>query len=567
MGETDYHYPDVTLLCEPARHDGQSDDELLDSAARLAQKLNEFDVTGQIKHICPGPVVTTYEFKPDPGVRYSRVAGLAEDLCLALGAESVRVSRLPGKPHVGIEVSNRERDDVPLRGLMEARPFRESPSKLTAALGLTTDGMGFVLDLAKLPNLLIAGATGTGKSVCVNSIIISILYKARPDEVKFVLIDTKGLGLSLYDGIPHLATPVITDPGRASAVLKWAVAQMECRQQEMSRWGVRDIEGFNEEVERHNGLGDFAESGEAWKKLPYLVIIIDEVCDLVDSGHDVEEPLTRLTQTARSAGIHLVMATQRPSSDVIAGVIKAGFPARISFRVSSKVDSRIALDGDGAERLLGRGDMLFLAPDSSVPVRVHGTYVSDAEVGRVVRHVKAQGEPDYAEPSAAAGEGFADGGEDGGRDELFEEALRVCVEMKRASTSVIQRRLRIGYGRAAAILDEMEQEGFIGRADGERPRPVLGRAFETVGRWGDAAEARGYADLPPSSNTLTSTSASRRETGVRTADKATGAPLTHDVRGLATGETGQPSGRLPWLLGGIILLLALLVVVYYKAFY
>jgi S-DNA-T family DNA segregation ATPase FtsK/SpoIIIE len=567
MRETDYHYPDVTLLCELARHDGQSDDELLDSAARLAQKLNEFDVTGQIKHICPGPVVTTYEFKPDPGVRYSRVAGLAEDLCLALGAESVRVSRLPGKQHVGIEVSNRERDDVPLRGLMEARPFRESPSKLTAALGLTTDGMGFVLDLAKLPNLLITGATGTGKSVCVNSIIISILYKARPDEVKFVLIDTKGLELSLYDGIPHLATPVITDPGRASAMLKWAVAQMERRQQEMSRWGVRDIEGFNEEVERRNGLGDFAESGETWKTLPYLVIIIDEVADLVDSGHDVEEPLTRLTQAARSAGIHLVMATQRPSSDVIAGIIKAGFPARISFRVSSKVDSRIALDGDGAERLLGRGDMLFLAPDSSAPVRVHGAYVSDAEVGRVVRHVKAQGETDYPEPSAAAGEGFADRGEEGGRDELFEEALRVCVEMKRASTSVIQRRLRIGYGRASAILDEMEREGFIGRADGARPRPVFGRAFETVGRWGDAVEARGYADLPPSPNTLTSTSASRRETGVRTVDEGTGAALTHDVRGLATGETGQPSGRVPWLIGGIILLLALLVVVYYKAFY
>jgi S-DNA-T family DNA segregation ATPase FtsK/SpoIIIE len=567
MGENDYQYPDVTLLCEPARHGGQSDDELLDSAARLAQKLSEFGVAGQIKHICPGPVITTYEFKPDPGVRYSRVAGLAEDLCLALGAESVRVSRLPGKPHVGIEVSNRERDNVPLRGLIEARPFRESPPKLTAALGVTTDGMGFVLDLAKLPNLLIAGATGTGKSVCVNSIIISILYKARPDEVKFILIDTKGLELGLYDGIPHLAAPVITDAARASTALRWAVGQMERRQQEMSRWGVRDIEGFNEEVARRNVLGDLDVAGEPWKTLPYIVVVIDEIADLVDSGYEIEEPLTRLAQTARSAGIHLTMATQRPSADVVAGIIKAGFPARVSFKVSSKGDSRIVLDGGGAERLLGRGDMLFLSPDNPSPVRVHGAFVGDAEVRRVAQHVRVQGEPVYAIPPDAAGEGFADGREDSGRDELFEQALRVCVEMRRASTSVIQRRLRIGYGRAAAILDEMEREGFIGNAEGERPRPVLSRAYETVGRWDEAGEMRVDTGLPMSSKESSSTSTSRRERGVRPEAEDTGAPLTRDAHGLATVEMKQPFGRSPWLIGGIILLLALLVAVYYKAFY
>jgi S-DNA-T family DNA segregation ATPase FtsK/SpoIIIE len=283
MAETDYQYPGVTLLNELPRHSRQADEELLDFAARLAQKLKGFGVTGRIEHICPGPVVTTYEFKLDPGVKYSRVAELDEDLCLALGAESVRIERLPGKPHVGIEVSNRKRDDVYLREIIQARAFRESPSKLTIALGLTTDGAGFVLDLTKLSNLLIAGATGAGKSVCVNSIIISLLYKARPDEVKFILIDTKGLELSLYDGIPHLVVPIITDAGRASAALKWAVAQMEQRQQELSRWGVRDIAGFNEEVARRNRLGDFDEAGEPWRPLPYMVIIVDEIAELVDS--------------------------------------------------------------------------------------------------------------------------------------------------------------------------------------------------------------------------------------------------------------------------------------------
>ena len=566
MGENSYQYPDVTLLYEPTRRGEQSDGDLLDSAARLAQKLNEFGVTGQIKHICPGPVVTTYEFKPDPGVRYSRVAGLAEDLCLALGTESVCVRRLPGKPHVGIEVSNRERNDIPLRGIIEARPFCESPSKLTAALGLTTDGVGFVLDLEKLPNLLIAGATGTGKSVCINSIIISILYKARPDEVKFILIDTKGLELGLYDGIPHLAVPIITDAGRASAALRWAVAQMERRQQEMSRWGVRDVEGFNEEVARRNGLGDFDEEGVPWKLLPYIVIVIDEIADLVDSEYDVEESLTRLAQTARSAGIHLVVATQRPSADVVAGIIKAGFPARISFRTSSKVDSRITLDGDGAERLLGRGDMLFLPPDSSATVRLHGAYVGDAEIERIVRHVKAQGEPVYVEPSSAAGEGFADGGEDGGRDELFEQALRVCVETGRASTSVIQRRLRIGYGRAAAILEEMEREGFIGHANGERPRPVLGRAYETVGQWDNAGDMR--SDIgPQTSLSEPPATALRPERIVRPEVEDTGSALNRDGREDVTEKMKQSPGRSPLLIGGIILLLALLVAVYYKAFY
>jgi DNA segregation ATPase FtsK/SpoIIIE-like protein len=480
-----YQFPDTALLNAPPPYHEQADEELLVRATRLAEKLKEFNVTGQIKHICPGPVVTTYEFKPDPGVKYSHVAGLADDLCLSLRADSVRIERLPGKPHIGIEVSNPVRDDVFLRGVIESRAFRESPSKLTIALGQIIDGLNYIIDLAQLPHLLIAGATGTGKSICINSIIVSILYKARPDEVKFILIDPKRLELSFYADIPHLATPIITDAGRASIALRWAAAEMDRRYKELSSWGVRDIAGFNEEVSRRNRIGDFDEAGDAWKPLPYLVIVIDEIADLVDSEHDVLEPITRLAQMGRASGIHLVIATQRPSTDVVSGLIKANLGARISFKVMSKADSRIIFDEGGAEHLLGRGDMLFRPPSSSSTLRVHGAYVGDDEVGRVVRHVSAQGAPVYAESAMPTEENHIDDLEGGERDELFEDALRICVEMKRASTSILQRRLRIGYGRAAAILDMMEREGFIGHADGARPRPVLSRAFESIADWDD----------------------------------------------------------------------------------
>jgi S-DNA-T family DNA segregation ATPase FtsK/SpoIIIE len=487
---SDYQLPSVELLNEAQMRREQADDELLNMATKLAEKCREFNVTGQIKYICPGPVVTTYEFKPDPGVKYSRVTGLVDDLCLALKAESIRIDRMPGKPHVGIEVPNPRREVIYLREVIESRAFKESPSKLTIALGKTIDGLNYVSDLTKMPHLLIAGTTGSGKSVGVNSLLVSILYRARPDEVKLILIDPKRLELGLYEDIPHLATPIIVDPKPAARALRWAVGEMERRYKELAGWGVRNIDGYNAERDRRNTVKDFDENGQAWTRMPYIVIIIDELADLMmTSGHEVEDSITRLAQMARAVGIHLVLATQRPSVDVITGLIKANFPSRISYRVSSKVDSRTILDTNGAEHLLGRGDMLFLPPGSSRFLRVHGAYIDETEINKIVTHIKAQWEPDYDETITQSDEeamGLEDSG--GERDELFEDALRICVDMKRASTSVLQRRLRIGYGRAAAVLDQMERESLIGKADGARPRPVLARAFELVGEW-DEQEA------------------------------------------------------------------------------
>jgi len=487
---SDYQLPSVDLLNEGPLRREQADDELLTMATKLAEKCREFNVTGQIKYICPGPVVTTYEFKPDPGVKYSRVTGLVDDLCLALKAESIRIDRMPGKPHVGIEVPNPRRETIYLREVIESRAFKESTSKLTIALGKTIDGLNYVSDLAKMPHLLIAGTTGSGKSVGVNSLLVSILYRARPDEVKVILIDPKRLELGLYEDIPHLATPIIVDPKPASRALRWAVGEMERRYKELAGWGVRNIDGYNAERDRRNTVKDFGESGVPWVRMPYIVIIIDELADLMmTSGNEVEDSITRLAQMARAVGIHLVLATQRPSVDVITGLIKANFPSRISYRVSSKVDSRTILDTNGAEHLLGRGDMLFLPPGSSRLLRVHGAYIDETEINKIVTHIKGQWEPDYDETITQSDEeamGLEDSG--GERDELFEEALRICVDMKRASTSVLQRRLRIGYGRAAAVLDQMEREGLIGKADGARPRPVLQRSFELVQEW-DEQEA------------------------------------------------------------------------------
>ncbi|HYP02445.1 MAG TPA: DNA translocase FtsK [Pyrinomonadaceae bacterium] len=488
-----YSMPSLDFLNSPPPRHEQADEELHNLATRVAEKCKEFNVTGKIEYICPGPVVTTYEFKPDPGVKYSRVTGLVDDLCLALKAESIRIDRVPGKAHVGIEVPNHQRDNIMLREVIESRHFKESHSKLTLALGKTIDGLNYVADLARMPHLLIAGATGTGKSVCLNSLVVSILYKARPDEVKFIMIDPKRLELGLYADIPHLATPIITDPKRAANALKWAVAQMEARYKELAKWGVRNIDGFNVEVMRRNMVEDYDDEGQPWKTLPYIVIIVDELADLMmTAGHDVEEAITRLAQMARAVGIHLVLATQRPSVDVITGLIKANFPSRIAFRVSSKVDSRTIIDANGAEQLLGRGDMLFLPPGTSRLVRVHGAFLDESEVGRIVAHIKAQGEPLYDETiTQSEDESGGVDGAGGERDELFEQALRICVEMKRASTSVLQRRLRIGYGRAAAILDAMEREGYIGQADGARPRPIMGRAYETVSHWDDQLRDEG----------------------------------------------------------------------------
>jgi S-DNA-T family DNA segregation ATPase FtsK/SpoIIIE len=478
-----YILPSTELLTAPPPPIEQKKEELLAIAQELTDKTKEFNVTGRVMHICQGPVVTTYEFKPDPGVKYSRVTSLSDDLCLALKAESIRIDRIPGKAFVGIEVPNHQRETIFLREVIESRKFRESKSLLTIALGKTIDGLNYVTDLAKMPHLLIAGATGAGKSVGVNTLVVSILYKAKPDEVKFIMVDPKRLELGLYADIPHLATPIITDPKRAAISLKWAVSEMEKRYKELAGWGVRNIDGFNSEVEKHNANEHFDDNGEAWKKLPYIVIIIDELADLMMvSGKEVEESITRLAQMARAVGIHLVLATQRPSVDVITGLIKANFPARISFRVSSKVDSRTIIDSNGSESLLGKGDMLFLPPATSQIVRVHGTFVDEKEINQIVAHVKAQGNPEYDTTITKSEDELTDTGElPGKRDVLFIDALRTVAQSKRASTSLLQRHLRIGYGRAAAILDAMVHEGYIGDVDGSsRARPILQKAYDDL---------------------------------------------------------------------------------------
>jgi DNA segregation ATPase FtsK/SpoIIIE, S-DNA-T family len=478
-----YVLPSPEFLVPAQPRIEQKDEELLAIAQELTGKTKEFNVTGRVMHICQGPVVTTYEFKPDPGVKYSRVTGLADDLCLALKAESIRIERIPGKAFVGIEVPNRERETIQLREVIESKKFRDSKSLLTLALGKTIDGLNYVADLAKMPHLLIAGATGAGKSVGVNTLVVSILYKARPDEVKFIMVDPKRLELGVYEDIPHLATPIIKDPKRAAIALKWAVSEMEKRYKDLAGWGVRNIDGFNTEVEKLNANEQFDENGEPHKKLPYIVIIIDELADLMMvSGKEVEESITRLAQMARAVGIHLVLATQRPSVDVITGLIKANFPSRISFRVSSKVDSRTIIDSNGAESLLGRGDMLFLPPATSQLVRVHGAFVDEKEIHKIVEHIKAQGRPEYDTTITKTEDELDDTGELPGRkDELFWEALKTVVMAKKASTSLLQRHLRIGYGRAAAILDAMVKEGYIGDMDGSsRARPILQKAYDDL---------------------------------------------------------------------------------------
>ena len=478
-----YMLPDTILLNEGAPHIEQKEKELLSIAKSLTEKTKEFNVAGKVVNICPGPVVTTYEFKPDPGVKYSRVTGLVDDLCLALKAESIRIDRIPGKAYVGIEVPNRKRETIQLRDVVESKKFEDSASLLTIALGKTIDGRNYVSDLAKMPHLLIAGATGAGKSVGVNSLVVSILYKARPDQVKFIMVDPKRLELGVYADIPHLATPIITDPKRAAISLKWAVTEMERRYKDLAGYGVRNIDGYNAEAKRRNSLEQWDDEGNPHRVLPYIVIIIDELADLMMvSGKEVEESITRLAQMARAVGIHLVLATQRPSVDVITGLIKANFPARISFRVSSKVDSRTIIDGNGAESLLGRGDMLFLPPGTSQVLRIHGAYVDEKEIGRIVEHIKQQAKPEYDTTITKSDEEMDDGGELPGRkDPLFWDALKCVVNAKRGSTSLLQRHLRIGYGRAAAILDAMVKEGYIGDMEGStRARPVLQKAYEDL---------------------------------------------------------------------------------------
>lgn len=504
-----YKLPDIHLLNVPADDTEQSDDELLECATRLNEMFSALKIRGKIVQIKPGPVLTTYEFRPEPGVKYSRITGLEDDICLAMRAPYTKIERVPGTSNIGIQIPNQHRETISLRQLIESRVFSDSPSKLTVVMGLTTDGTYHVADLNKLPHLLIAGATGSGKSVFINALIISLLYKARPDEVKVILVDPKRVELGPYADIPHLATPVITDAKRASIALKWAVMEMERRFKEMAAWGVRSIEDLNTEIFRRNSAQDYDANGDTWKPLPYIVIVIDELADLMMAcPSEIEESLTILARKERVVGIHLVLATQRPSSDVITGPIKANFPARLSFHVASKADSRIILDTNGAEDLLGLGDMLFLPPHQEI-VRLHGAYVDESEIGRVVSHIKRQTNPSYDETITQSEEEAMElDNASFERDELFEDALRIVVEMKRASTSVLQRRLRIGYGQAAAILDMMEREGFIGQADGARPRPVLERAYELLAQWDD--EMRGVSPAKENKPSLKSNSSGAR---------------------------------------------------------
>jgi S-DNA-T family DNA segregation ATPase FtsK/SpoIIIE len=428
--------------------------------------------------------VTTYEFKPDAGIKYSKVVGLADDLALALEAESIRIDRMSGRGTVGIEIPNEAREMISLREILETDAYRKSPSRLALALGKTVGGETYVTDLATMPHLLIAGATGTGKSVGLNCMIASILYKATPDEVRLILIDPKRLELGVYEDIPHLLTPVVTDPKIAANVLKWAVAEMERRIRRLASEGVRNIEQFNNIVRAEKGTVT-GEDGEEVRPLHYIVIVIDELADLMMvSSNEVEEAITRLAQMARAVGIHLILATQRPSVDVLTGLIKANFPSRISFRVAARVDSRTILDSIGAEHLLGRGDMLFLPPGSARLIRIHGAYVTEHEIARLTSYLRKAGRPAYDDGVGKPEKG-AESAEVLERDELYDEAVRFVVQSGQASTSMLQRRFRIGFSRAGRLIDMMERDGIIGPAEGSKSREILVPAdyYEQVDHW------------------------------------------------------------------------------------
>lgn len=484
-----YKMPASSLLQAPNATEKIDEEELRRLALILKAKMEEFDVRGQVTQINPGPVVTTYEFKPEAGIKYNRIPALADDLCLALEAESVFIERIPGKSTVGIEVPNRQRETIVLREVVESREFHDSGSHLTIALGKDINGRIVVTDLTSMPHLLIAGSTGSGKSVALNSILTSLLYKSTPDEVRFILVDPKRLELGLYAGIPHLYTPIITEAKLAANVLRNATREMERRLKLLASRGVRGIAQYNKLFDQPApGLFDQLDANPDDRPLPYIVIIIDELADLmIVDAKNVEESITRLAQMARAVGIHLILATQRPSVDVITGLIKANFPARISFRVATKIDSRTILDAQGAEALLGKGDMLFLPPGSARLQRVHGAFVSEKEIAAVVQFWGRQGEPQINESflkpppeeiegaDLAVGEDGEAGSGGGSDDPMYEDAVRVVLEYGKASTSLLQRRLRIGYGRAAHLIDLMYNDGIVGPADGPKPREVLKR--------------------------------------------------------------------------------------------
>jgi len=503
-----YTVPPVSLLDPPVRSAAQIDEGALIASSRILEsKLKDFGVDGRVVAVQPGPVITTYEFEPAAGVKVNRIVTLADDLSMALRALSVRIlAPIPGKPVVGIEVSNPRREKVFIREILESAEFRDASSWLGLGLGKDTTGRPVVADLARMPHVLVAGATGTGKSVSINAMLLSMLFRSSPRDVRFILIDPKMLELSIYEEIPHLLVPVVTDPKRATAALANVIREMQYRYRLLHAKGVRSIANYNRSIEQdapeetENGE-DVIELREAvedevvdrpppaspddaplvHQHLPHIVIIIDEFADLMMTvGRQIEESVTRLAQKARAAGIHLILATQRPSVDVITGLIKANFPARISFQVTSRPDSRTILDSIGAERLLGEGDMLYMPPGTAKVQRLHGAFVADEEVRRVVEFVKQQAKPEYRMELLEAEE--SEEGEAGEEpyDEMYDQAVRLVTESGQASISWVQRRLRIGYNRAARIVERMEQDGVVSSAEGGRPREVLARRIDSI---------------------------------------------------------------------------------------
>lgn len=471
-----YKLPPSSLLHRSEEQTTIREDALREEARVLVEKCAEFDVDGQVTHINPGPVVTTFEFKPDAGVKYSRVTGLADDLCLAMAAESILIERMAGKSTVGIQVPNSDRETIWLRDVVECESFAQSKSRLPVALGKDINGRIVTGDLAAMPHVLIAGSTGSGKSVAINAMIMSVLFKSTPEQVRMILVDPKRVELGMYEGIPHLFTPIITEAKLAANALRNAVREMERRLKLLAANHVRNIDQFNKLFE--SGSGHLFEDVNQ-EPLPYIMIIIDELADLMMLDRaNVEEAITRLAQMARAVGIHLVLATQRPSVDVITGLIKANVPTRMSFRLATKVDSRTIIDANGAESLLGRGDMLYLPPGTSRVQRVHAPFVTEKEIAAVTEFWKAQGEAEYVEgflegPKDEAGRDL-DGGSDGEADDpMYDDAVRLVFEFGKASTSLLQRRLRIGYGRAAHLIDMMYNDGLVGPADGSKPRELL----------------------------------------------------------------------------------------------
>jgi S-DNA-T family DNA segregation ATPase FtsK/SpoIIIE len=464
--------PPLSLLDAPRTERKIDERELMEGARLLEDKCREFAVEGSVAQIHPGPVVTTFEFKPDAGVKYGKVTGLADDLCLAMQAESVLIDRIPGKSTVGIQIPNRTHEQISLRELLQSEAYQRSASKLTLALGKSIHGEPYMTDLAVMPHLLIAGSTGTGKSVAINSMLSSILFRATPEDVRLIMIDPKRVELGMYEDIPHLMTPVVVDPKQAVNALRWAVKEMEERYKKLAAAGVRNIEQFNRNAAHMAKEKEQTESGELLLPLPYIVVVIDELADLMMVARgDVEESIARLAQMARAVGVHLLLATQRPSVDVITGLIKANLPSRISFRVQSKIDSRTILDGNGAEQLLGRGDMLFMPPGSSRAIRLHGPYISEQESARLASFLRKQGKPIY-NTSITAEDKKLDAMEME-KDDLYDEAARIVVSSGQASISYLQRRLRIGFSRAARLVDMMEVDGLVSPGAGGKAREVL----------------------------------------------------------------------------------------------